>query len=159
MPEKEAGYNPLHVLCYEDVEDVDWQPSAEDDEKMMHLLLTTSSLDPNSGDENGETALHLAVSEGPKKKALVRLLVSCPRVSLNVRDKDGKTPIFVTVEEGYYDLVKILLDTGRVQLDIRDKDGATALSIAQKKGFAEIMWLIEVYAGAQKVSQSTTRKK
>lgn len=159
MPEKETGYNPLHVLCYEDVEDVEWQPSAEDDEKMMHLLLTTSSLDPNSGDENGETALHLAVSEGPKKKALVKFLVSCPRVSLNVRDKDGKTPMFVAVEEGYSDLVKILLDTGRIQFDIKDKYGATVLSIAQEKGFAEIMWLIEVYAGAQKVSQSSPRKK
>lgn len=51
-------------------------------------------------------------------------------MSLDARDKDSKSPIFVAVQEGSYDIAKILPNTGRVQLDVRDKNGETALSIA-----------------------------
>ena len=62
------------------------------------------------GDKDNDTALHAAVME--KNAAVVKLLVEAdPTDPHTQNDDDGKTPMFIAVEEGLEDIVKIISTT------------------------------------------------
>nr|XP_017224970.1 PREDICTED: serine/threonine-protein phosphatase 6 regulatory ankyrin repeat subunit B-like [Daucus carota subsp. sativus] len=58
------------------------------------------------GDKDNDTALHTAVME--KNVAIVKLLVDADPTDPHTQNDDGKTPMFIAVEEGLEDIVKII---------------------------------------------------
>ncbi|KAB5539335.1 ankyrin repeat-containing domain protein [Coniochaeta sp. 2T2.1] len=152
----DPGCTLLHVLC-DDL--IKGGPEVEADERMMELLLAEESIDVNAQNRHGETALHMAVSHGTNTEHLVRMLLDCPRVSVDVPDDEGQTPIFLAVELESYDVVQLLLDTGRVDVEATDGNWDTIRAIARRKNFTQICDVIENYRRAQRPVKQASRKR
>jgi len=60
-------------------------------------------------------------------KAIVKLLLDTDKVDVDVKDKDGRTPLWRAVENRHEAIVKLLLDTGKVDVNIKNKDSRTLL--------------------------------
>jgi hypothetical protein len=65
--------------------------------------------------------LHHAIHNGDV--AMTRLLLSAPRIEVNCRDGDGKTPLHIAAAKNNIELVTLLLETGKVDITIRGNDG------------------------------------
>ncbi|KAB5571852.1 ankyrin repeat-containing domain protein [Coniochaeta sp. 2T2.1] len=152
----DPGGTLLHVLC-DDL--IQRGHEVEDDERMMELLLAEESIDVNAQNRHGETALHMAISHGTNKEHLVRMLLNCPRVSVDVPDDEGQTPIFLAVELESYDVVRLLLDTGMVDVDATDGNWDTIRAIARRKNFMQIWDVIEDYRRTQRPVKRASRKR
>ena len=98
----------------------------------------------------GKTALHHAVDDsrnGRRYSRLtlveeecrddglrlrcVQLLSRDERVDINIKDKNGETPITLAMKRGKTEMVKILLDNPGVDLDTMDKEGRFLENIAR----------------------------
>ena len=86
-------------------------------------------------DNNGETVLHKACSEG--KMELVQYLVEDYPDMLTIRDKKGQSPFLVTGFSGSVELVKYLISQGCDVMD-KDDDGQTVLHYACNTGQLEL---------------------
>lgn len=65
--------------------------------------------DINHQDFNGNTALHDASAGGHLE--VVKVLTS-RAVSINLKNTEGATPLYLAVEEDHFDIVKHLLKNG-----------------------------------------------
>ncbi|OHT09800.1 hypothetical protein TRFO_21155 [Tritrichomonas foetus] len=65
-------------------------------------------LNPRSNDDMLLTPLHLSCSSGAM--AVTKILAQTKGVDVNVKDKYGKTPLFMAVKNNRFDTVKALLD-------------------------------------------------
>merc|ERR1712203_1173758 len=63
----------------------------EDDLDCLKLLCEVVGVDPNTGDYDRRTALHLAASEG--HGAVVEFLLDIPGIHISPRDRLGNTPL------------------------------------------------------------------
>ena len=54
------------------------------------------------------------------------------QANINVRDRDGRTPLMISIVRSNKDLAKLLLANG-AQIDVQDQDGATALMITMDR--------------------------
>ncbi|MFC1492767.1 ankyrin repeat domain-containing protein [candidate division KSB1 bacterium] len=89
-------------------------------------------------DEDGRTALHIAVLEGDAEKAVE----SAADTSLvNYRDRYGYTPLHYACKTGSIKLVDLLLLNGS-GINIRNKYGETPLHWAALKGHSDIINLL-----------------
>jgi ankyrin repeat protein len=52
---------------------------------------------------------------------------------INIKNKDGKTPLHIAVENNYEDIIKFLLEN-KADVNVKDNEGNTPLHIAIKKG-------------------------
>lgn len=82
--------------------------------EVLEVLLSVvpgSRLDLNNVDTQGKTAMHLAVEENDGAHGLrcVQLLSRDERVDINIKNKDGETPIKLAMKKGKTEMVKILL--------------------------------------------------
>jgi len=86
----------------------------------------------NLQDECGRSACHFAASwDCPKT---LKTLLTVPRVSVNLQDDEGKTPLFKAVEINSLDCVKMLIEHG-ANPRITSRDGRNAFEFAlQEKG-------------------------
>ncbi|XP_074357045.1 uncharacterized protein LOC141696820 isoform X2 [Apium graveolens] len=83
------------------------------------------------GDEDMNTALHFAVMQG--NLAIVKLLVKADPADTQRQNKNGKTPIYIAVEEGFADIVKVICATCTEPLNLHGPVGEeTALQAAVK---------------------------
>lgn len=58
---------------------------------VVKLLLANHSIDPNIANEEGaNTALHLAIRE--QSFAVAKLIISCSKTDINLRNERGETP-------------------------------------------------------------------
>jgi ankyrin repeat protein len=82
-----------------------------------------------------------AVEEGDLDK--IKKIFNKPGFNVNVKDKDGNTPLIIASREGHTDIVKVLLDKG-ADIDVVDKSsiGTTALIIALKGSHTDIAELL-----------------
>ena len=62
---------------------------------------------------------------------ILEILLKCPRVDLNTKDKNGDSLIMVALKTGKIDVVKQLLQHPRVDLSTRDGQGASLEMIAR----------------------------
>jgi len=53
--------------------------------------------------------------------------------NVNIKDKDGKTPLHIAVENNYEDIVKVLIQNN-ADVNIKDNNGNTPLHIAIMNG-------------------------
>ena len=66
---------------------------------------------------------------------VIRYLVSDCGVPVDVRTKDGRTPLFTAAEKGHDEVVSVLIKEGKATVDLaRKKGGETPLCMAAYKG-------------------------
>ncbi|KAL5491842.1 hypothetical protein EMCRGX_G017207 [Ephydatia muelleri] len=139
----------------------------------VRRLVTEGRVDMNVMDENGKTALDIAVNNGHSeiievlnKAAVATLLLSaaCDRdiatvrrllteghVDVNITDQNGRSPLYTSSCNGHLDVVKALIKAG-ADINQADKNGKTALDIAVETGYREI---IEVLKNSQSKAATT----
>ncbi len=113
----ENGDTPLHVACEY------YNPQA------VAALLTRSDIDVNARNRKGFTALHRAAHANggyPGEECFFRLLCDA-RVSLNIGDNDGQTPLMWAATCGDPTKVKALLARPDILINVPDQRGWTAL--------------------------------
>eukprot|EP00947_MAST-08B_sp_MAST-8B-sp1_P001477 g1477.t1 len=111
-----------------------------------------TKLDVIDEDDAGRTMLMRAVSHSDM--VLVSHLVACG-VDVDIRDKAGKSAVWLASERGIAEAVKLLLEGGGAEVNEVDSEyGCTPLFLAAQEGHGEIVKLL-VGAGA-KVDLATT---
>ena len=129
--------------------------AAKYDPLLIQYLIKSPSASINSRDENGYTPLHYAVvglrprqggDEGTQQTKLrqrismIKLLLKHPKIRINCRDKQGKTPLLIAVNSDKADVVKIFLKDG-ANPNIKDNNGKSPLDynyeniVEQSRGF------------------------
>lgn len=124
---KEDGATPLHISI------IAHKPN-------MAKALFEAGANPNiQEDATGQTALHLACHFEVSPE-VAKMLISSEKADLNVKRKDGLTPIGVAVLTGNSRVVKLLLDSKKIDLDA---DRSTLLRMARAKGNKKVTSLLE----------------
>jgi ankyrin repeat protein len=90
-------------------------------------LLIAAGVSPAEQNGVGATPLHIAASDGDIDA--VTALLSIPGLPVNVRDRDGETPLMVAAREGADEIVEALLTAG-ADVTIRSNSKKTALALA-----------------------------
>ncbi|KAH0292798.1 ankyrin [Aureobasidium namibiae CBS 147.97] len=100
-------------------------------------LMLTEGLDPDTPDDDG--CVWLSYLGELSDSRTIDFLLARPGVNLNVRDRDGRTPIIRWVNRPFVDgsAVKRLLEDSRVDVSIRDNEERTPLMVAAANGCAE----------------------
>jgi len=87
--------------------------------RCMELLLGHANTDPNKGDDEGMTPLHIACVNDHEE--CVKLLLKDSRLDVNRRNFKGETALYVAAQFGQADIVRLLLADSRI--DARCKNG------------------------------------
>jgi len=113
-----------------------------DEDEVVKLLLAKGprrGLGLNGADLKGKTALHLVAEKG-KENLVTELLKDAADQTL--RDKLGRTPLFLAVQHGHEKVVNALLPSRyhfTMDLDLADEHKRTPLHVAAERGHAAIV--------------------
>ena len=107
-------------------------------------LLLQSGAKVNAMDDDGRTALMLAVDSGSMGK--VQLLLE-HGANANAATNDGETPLIEAAYLGKIGVARLLIEHG-ADVNAANKNGITALFLAEKKGYTEIVRMLRA-AGAR----------
>jgi ankyrin repeat protein len=91
---------------------------AERNDRMFIPFLDARGINVNVIGYKGRTAVSYAGG------AVLRRLLRCPDVDLNIRNEFGNTPIFQRVLAGHFADMLEMLATGKVDLDVQNEDGS-----------------------------------
>ena len=111
---------------------------------------------PNIQDNNGKTALMIAVEKGNLKivkelmgfSILQKMFNLSIDAKVDIQDNSGWTALMMAVKQGRKDIAKLLLDrkywilSKKKKTDIKNKEGQTALMIAVSKGYSDLVDLL-----------------
>jgi len=107
---------------------------APDVSDAIRFLLQQPDMDPNAVDADGNTALHLVLSNPEVPLTTLEQLVDCPRVALSVPGPGGLTPFLLAVDLNRRDALPVL---ARRPLDLnvngRDAKNRRVDHIAQER--------------------------
>ena len=78
---------------------------------------------------SGDTPLMWCAKKGVMDK--FKLLLDCPRVDLNLKDKFGDTVALWALKNNKYEFVKLLASNSRLQINVLDNEGNTIVKIAK----------------------------
>ena len=106
-----------------------------DDEEMIQLLLQ-SQAEVNAQDVYGRTTLSTATEAG--NHVMVRLLLEDPRISIDLADKNGTTPLHLAAVFKRVDIIEILIQAS-ADVDALDYLNSTPLHYAAYGGTPEIV--------------------
>lgn len=85
-------------------------------------------------------ALFRAAREGNTN--MVRSLVSSPDVNVNLRDKEGDTPLIEAARFGHDGVAKLLLERG-ADVTVKNNEGKTALMYALQGGHDDVVRVLK----------------
>ncbi|OUM67236.1 hypothetical protein PIROE2DRAFT_58917 [Piromyces sp. E2] len=105
--------------------------AAEDDEKIVRMLLKQPNININIRDDKGFTALMRAVQGGHSK--MVKLLLEEPGIDVNLKNEDGDSALVNAAVNCHLDIVRMLLEHPNIDVNIQDDEGSTALIYAAKE--------------------------
>jgi len=124
------GWTPLHVAC------------RHSKDKSVPEFLHAQGADPLILDNNGNSILHHAAEKGN----LIGISFALQFRDVNLRDKDGKTPLYYGVKENAsIDALQLLLDAGADPEIRRNNSNKTAIDEAVYKG-QDVMDLLRRYS-------------
>ena len=83
----------------------------------------------NISNNLGVTPVLEAIMTG--KRNIFKSLIDCPRVDINLQDKDGNSPLMSAIKEGETIMAKLMIRCSRVDLSTRDKNGASLQRISR----------------------------
>jgi ankyrin repeat protein len=75
-------------------------------------------------------------------EVIFALALRSGQVEVDLKDKDGRTPLLWAAEKGHEAVVKLLLDTGQVEVDLKDHSGQTPLLRAAENGHEAVVKLL-----------------
>ena len=103
--------------------------------EVVKLLLDAPGINPNLGSLfQGTTAITIAAFAGHKE--VVELLLAAGNININVRQRDGATPVFAAIQGNHPDIVELLVRRG-ANVNLGMSDGTTPLAFAASEGYAE----------------------
>lgn len=111
--------------------------AAENGDASAVLHLLSDCVEVRKRNEQGDSALHLAASEGHELVVIV-LVGNCP---VDLPGRRGRTPLHCASAQGHVAVVRRLLLAG-AKVDLKDCDGEFALLLAAKNGHKEIVELL-----------------
>ena len=74
---------------------------------------------------------------------ILKRLLNCPNINVNIQTPGGYTPLMFAVESGYLPIVKELINHG-ANINLRSSNGKNALDIAIEKGNSEIIGYLQL---------------
>ena len=104
--------------------------------KIIKLLLTTG-IDPNRPNNNGETPLYMAAKNGYFQSVIV--LLSDPRVNINLASSHRETPLYIAVKNEHLNIVKLLINNKKTDPNCPDIDSLAPLYCAAYLNHPKIM--------------------
>ena len=106
---------------------------SDDISSAKDLVMSLEDINMKSKEKfgNDRTLLHIAGATG--KTDFVNLLIREKQANVNVKDKFGRTPIFLASRNGFLDCVQALLQNG-ADKDIEDRKGKKCLHYATEMG-------------------------
>ena len=110
--------------------------SISDRVELVEQLLAHPSIEVNTADSEGRTALLWASYRGHDQ--VVKLLLDHQNVDVNKADKDGQTPLHGASFRVRPKVVELLLSHPSIRVNQVNKDGQTPMHIAERKGRTEI---------------------
>ncbi|MDC7124981.1 MAG: ankyrin repeat domain-containing protein [Spirochaetales bacterium] len=113
---------------------------------MVEYIVNALDFDISKTNSSGTTCLHWACAGGDSNFNLVKLLVEEYCFDVNVKNNDGRTPLFSIICSGTDDgeVRRYLLENG-AQVDITTLDGETLLEVAEDFGLEETIEDLEKY--------------
>ncbi|GMT18884.1 hypothetical protein PFISCL1PPCAC_10181 [Pristionchus fissidentatus] len=97
--------------------------------KVVSLLIENGA-DINGKDKYGATALHRAASQG--RDDIVKILKASAGIRIDLMDGEGKTPLFLAVEENRLDCITALV-LGGADASIQNKEGVAPYDVVQSE--------------------------
>jgi ankyrin repeat protein len=143
-PKKAMGpgpRNPLH-----------WAVALTVPDQVVHFVQSKeypiNALTPQSW-----TAAHLAAREGNTK--IMSTLLTAPGINLQIRNREGRTPLHIAAMHNKIGAVKLLLQRHVKLIDMRDNMGRTAFLWAAPRGHVEVLKVLKQHG--QDLNESTTK--
>lgn len=124
---------PLHIACY------------QQDSRFTQLLLSHTTINPNSKDSFDKTPLDIAIEK--QNRILVRLLSNHKNIDLYTKDITGITPLHRACVYNFFYAVKILCTKMTFVDMFNPSKKETPLMTAVKNGYTNIVELL-LKAGA-----------
>ncbi|PSN29425.1 hypothetical protein C0J52_27847, partial [Blattella germanica] len=119
-------------------------------------MLLKRGADPNIGDSDDYSPLHLAARSGFTDVCALLLLTG--NADLNAKDKEGNiTPLHYAAYEGHIDVVDLLLKCG-ANVNLKCSDGNTAYDDAVQNEHKEIARLLDCAFNRDNFFESTLNK-
>lgn len=117
----------------------DFLQACEHGDTMIVEDFLKAGMKPNTSDEYGDTALHIAVSNGHSD--VVRILLDY-KANPDKQDSYGNTPLLlVCTKDGKIDIAKMLIQAGASE-KIKNMFGASPKEAASKVGRKDILRLL-----------------
>ena len=129
------GYTALHLaIIYDDL-------------VALQMLLDHTHIDINYLDSSGNSALLLAAmtydGRNPKREAIIDVLVSHPKTSVDIQDHRGRSVLWHAANTSNRRLVLQLARLPATDLEAPDDNGVSPLHQASKRGDLEITALLQ----------------
>ena len=105
-------------------------------EEVERLLQQCAS--PQTSDQRGRTALHVAVLGG--HLLCLELLLEA-NAALDKKDSSGFTALHLAAEHGHSEAMQLLLEAG-ADKNCSMRSGATALHVGASKGCVDVVWVL-----------------
>eukprot|EP01124_Arcella_intermedia_P009625 TRINITY_DN16292_c0_g1_i1.p1 TRINITY_DN16292_c0_g1~~TRINITY_DN16292_c0_g1_i1.p1 ORF type:complete len:1859 (+),score=529.61 TRINITY_DN16292_c0_g1_i1:234-5579(+) len=115
---------------------------------IIKLILQSPKLNINLKNEfNGEAPLHFAVKQqATNKTEIIKLLLQCEGIHINIQDNEGRTPLYCAAELGDIDTCKVFLECGADwKLSKQSVNGSaeSPLDVAKKGNHAQVVSLLQ----------------